>query len=46
MMDSDLHVKVLNGKLNPNLPKYMQIAESELEYGWGIDIPKLTNGKS
>lgn len=40
MMDSDLHVSVLNAKLNPDLAKYMDIAHSELEYGWDIDVPK------
>ncbi|ROW08498.1 hypothetical protein VMCG_03255 [Cytospora schulzeri] len=40
MMHSDLHVNVLNGKLNPDLPKYIDIASSELEYAWNIDVPQ------
>ncbi|KAK8103052.1 cytochrome P450 monooxygenase [Apiospora sp. TS-2023a] len=40
MMNSDLHVNVLNGKLNPELPKYIEIAGSELDYAWNIDIPR------
>ncbi|KID89997.1 cytochrome P450, partial [Metarhizium majus ARSEF 297] len=39
MMDSDLHVSVLNAKLNPELAKYMDIAYGELEYGWNLDVP-------
>ncbi|KAI1127654.1 cytochrome P450 [Nemania abortiva] len=40
MMDSDLHVNVLNAKLNPELPKYIDIAGRELEYAWNIDVPR------
>ncbi|KAJ8132102.1 hypothetical protein O1611_g1523 [Lasiodiplodia mahajangana] len=40
MMDSDLHVNVLNAKLNPELPKYIDIAGRELEYAWSIDVPR------
>lgn len=40
MMNSDLHVNVLNGKLNPELPKYLEIAEAELNYAWNIDVPR------
>lgn len=40
MMDSDLHVNVLNAKLNPELPKYIDIAGRELNYAWDIDVPK------
>lgn len=40
MMESDLHVKVLNSKLNPDLKKYVDVARSELEYAWHIDIPQ------
>ena len=29
-----------NGKLNPELAKYMEIAHSELRYGWNIDVPQ------
>ena len=40
MMNSDLHVHVLNAKLNPELSKYVEIAHTELDYGWDIDVPK------
>lgn len=40
MMESDLHVKVLNSKLNPDLKKYVDVARSELEYAWHMDIPQ------
>ncbi|KAK2596421.1 hypothetical protein N8I77_013312 [Diaporthe amygdali] len=40
MYDSDLIVRVLNGQLNRNLPKYVDIARSELEYAWDIEIPQ------
>lgn len=40
MMDSDLHVKVLNSKLNPDLSNYINIAGEEMQYGWGIDVPR------
>lgn len=40
MMDSDLHVNVLNSKLNPDLSNYINIASEEMEYGWGIDVPR------
>ncbi|KAK8132038.1 cytochrome P450 monooxygenase, partial [Apiospora kogelbergensis] len=40
MMNSDLHVNVLNAKLNPELPKYIEIAEAELNYAWNIDVPR------
>lgn len=45
MYDSDLIVRVLNGQLNRNLPKYVDIARSELEYAWDIEIPQ-TDGES
>ncbi|POS72957.1 hypothetical protein DHEL01_v208647 [Diaporthe helianthi] len=40
MMDSDLHVKVLNSKLNPDLSNYINIASEEMQYGWGMDVPR------
>lgn len=40
MLESDLHVRVLNSKLNPELAKYLDIARSELDYGWEIDVPQ------
>ncbi|KAI0436660.1 cytochrome P450 [Xylaria telfairii] len=43
MMDSDLHVNVLNAKLNPELPKYIDIAGRELNYAWNIDVPRPKN---
>lgn len=42
-MESDLHVDVLNGKLNPELAKYVEIAHSELDYAWPIDVPRPQN---
>ncbi|KAI0889376.1 cytochrome P450, partial [Annulohypoxylon maeteangense] len=38
--DSDLHVTVLTKKLNPDVAKYVDMANEELEYGWHIDVPK------
>ena len=40
MMESNLHLKVLNSKLNPDLKKYVDVARSELEYAWHIDTPQ------
>ena len=40
MMESDLHVKVLNSKLNPELKKYVDVAMSDLEYAWHMDLPQ------
>jgi len=40
MMESDLHVKVLNTKLNPDLQKYVDIARSEMEWAWEKDVPQ------
>lgn len=40
MLESNLHVKVLNSKLNPHLKKYIDLAKSELEYAWHIEIPQ------
>ncbi|KAI4597404.1 hypothetical protein KJ359_004510 [Pestalotiopsis sp. 9143b] len=38
--DSDLHVHVLSRKLNPDLPRYVQLAYDEFEYGWDKDVPQ------
>ena len=38
--ESDIIVKVLNNKLTPELNKYIDVAKSELEYGWHIDLPQ------
>ncbi|OJJ05788.1 hypothetical protein ASPVEDRAFT_32144 [Aspergillus versicolor CBS 583.65] len=40
MMDSDLIVRVLNSKLTPDLTKFVELARTELEYAWEIDVPK------
>ncbi|KAK8036504.1 hypothetical protein PG991_001641 [Apiospora marii] len=38
--DSDLHVTVLTRKLNPDLPRYVELAREELDYGWDKDVPQ------
>ncbi|KAF1994165.1 cytochrome P450 [Amniculicola lignicola CBS 123094] len=40
MIESDLHFRVIQNKLAPELSKYLDIAKTELEYGWAIDIPQ------
>ncbi|KAI0008538.1 cytochrome P450 [Xylariaceae sp. FL0662B] len=40
ILDSNLHVRVLNSKLNPDLPKYIDLAKAELEHAWEIEIPQ------
>ena len=39
MVESELHVHVLNSKLNPEISKYLESAYSELQYGWEKDMP-------
>jgi hypothetical protein len=41
---SDLHATVLKRKLAPELSKYLEIADLEIEYGWNIDTPQ-SDGK-
>ncbi|KAF2198781.1 putative cytochrome P450 [Delitschia confertaspora ATCC 74209] len=38
MIESNLHFRVLQNKLTPNLTTYLDIAKEELEYGWPIDV--------
>ena len=40
VLESTLHVRVLQNKLTPNLAKYLDMAEMELDYGWNIEIPQ------
>ena len=40
MYHSELIFRVLNNKLTPELNKYVDLARSELEYAWDIDLPK------
>lgn len=40
MYHSELIYRVLNNKLTPELNKYVDLARSELEYAWDIDLPK------
>ena len=40
MIESNLHFRVLQNKLTAELPKYLDIAKTELDYGWPIDIPQ------
>lgn len=40
MSESNLHIRVLQNKLTGELPKYLDIAKTELEYGWDLDIPQ------
>jgi hypothetical protein len=40
MIESNLHFRVLQNKLTAELPKYLDIAKTELEHGWLLDIPQ------
>nr|UOW59931.1 SonI [Paraconiothyrium archidendri] len=40
MYHSELIFRVLNNKLTPELNKYVDLAKSELEYAWDLDLPK------
>ncbi|KAF2191565.1 cytochrome P450 [Zopfia rhizophila CBS 207.26] len=40
MIESNLHIRVLQNKLTAELTKYLDIAKTELEYGWPLDIPQ------
>lgn len=40
MIESNLHFRVLQNKLTAELPKFLDIAKTELEYGWPVDIPQ------
>jgi hypothetical protein len=40
MIESNLHFRVLQNKLTAELPKFLDIAKTEMEYGWPIDIPQ------
>lgn len=40
MIESNLHFRVLQNKLTAELPKYLDIAKTELDYGWPQDIPQ------
>ena len=35
-----LHVHVPQNKLTPNLVEYFDMAKTELDYGFGVNIPK------
>ncbi|KAI1213723.1 cytochrome P450 [Annulohypoxylon truncatum] len=39
MTESNLHFRVIQNKLIPELPKYLDIAKEELDYAWEIEIP-------
>ena len=39
MTESNLHFRVIQNKLIAELPKYLDIAKTELEYAWPIDVP-------
>ena len=40
MFDSELVFRVLNNKLTPELNKYVDLAKTELDYAWDLDLPK------
>lgn len=40
LAESNLHFRVVQNKLTPELPKYLDIAKTELEYGWPTDVPQ------
>ncbi|OTB02044.1 hypothetical protein M426DRAFT_63005 [Hypoxylon sp. CI-4A] len=39
-MESNLHIRVLNSKLTPELSRYLDIARSELDYAWDLEVPQ------
>ncbi|KAI1337309.1 cytochrome P450 [Xylariaceae sp. FL0016] len=39
MTESNLHFRVIQNKLIAELPKYLELARTELDYGWDIDVP-------
>lgn len=39
MLESDLHFRVLQNKLTAELPKYLEMAKDEADFGWKLDIP-------
>lgn len=39
MTESNLHFRVIQNKLTAELPKYLDIAKEELDYGWNIEVP-------
>ncbi|KAI0479890.1 cytochrome P450 [Xylaria cf. heliscus] len=39
IMESDLHFRVIQNKLTPNLPKYLEMARTEVDYACTYDIP-------
>ncbi|KAF2477644.1 cytochrome P450 [Lindgomyces ingoldianus] len=40
MIESNLHIRVLQNKLTAELAKYLDIAKTELNHGWPLDIPQ------
>jgi len=40
MVESDLHFRILKDRLITEAHKYLDLAKTELEYGWHIDIPQ------
>lgn len=44
-METTLHIRVINNKLTPDLPKYLDIARGELEFAWHEEVPQ-PHGKS
>jgi hypothetical protein len=39
MTESNLHFRVVQNKLTPELPKYLDIIKKELDEIWSDDIP-------
>lgn len=40
MMESSLHFRAIQNKLTPELFKYLNLARSELDHGWQLDVPQ------
>jgi len=40
LAESNIHFRVVQNKLTPELPKYLDIARTELEFGWPMDVPQ------
>lgn len=40
LTDSNLHFRVVQNKLTPELNRYLAMAKDELDYAWDIDMPQ------
>jgi hypothetical protein len=40
MLEGNLHTRVLQVKLTPNLVQYMSIIEEELDFAFNVEMPQ------